>query len=506
MSESPNLDAPDQASGDQEPPAATQIVNDDDEDDEFVEMDPSGRYGRYGDLLGKGASKKVYRGFDTEEGIEVAWNQADVQDMKHIQSEVNLLKTFKHKNIIKLYCFWVDMKKGSVNFITELCSGTLLAYRKQHKHVCLKAVKDWARQILRGLVYLHSQNPPIIHRDLKCENIFINCSSGKVKIGDFGSATVLHETRHHHSVIGTPEFIAPEMYEEDYNELVDVYAFGMCMLQLLTLECPYGECKSLAQVYKKVTAGLKPKSLEKVKDFDALRFISKCLAPALQRPSASDLQADPFLQCEGSLYSEMGTVLMKSASVPNFERLRVGGTANDAIYNRSLTSHYSFHGMRKRRQMEVTGKVQDETTIFMRLRISEPAEVAPIRNIEFPFDLHTDTPKSVAEEMVQALKFSESDSIVIGDLIASVIATLMQDKDLIASAATPNVMNLGGGESRGLLPEQDCGTSACVSDPENMWPLSSIDISQRMSGNQLCVTPAQSQFGSQVPSYLKAIA
>lgn len=48
--------------------------------------------------------------------------------------------------------------------------------------------------------------------------------------------------------------MAPELYEEDYNELVDVYSFGMCVLEMLTSEYPYSECSNPAQIYKKVTS------------------------------------------------------------------------------------------------------------------------------------------------------------------------------------------------------------------------------------------------------------
>lgn len=54
--------------------------------------------------------------------------------------------------------------------------------------------------------------------------------------------------------LGTPEFMAPELYEEDYNELVDIYSFGMCVLEMLTSEYPYSECSNPAQIYKKVTS------------------------------------------------------------------------------------------------------------------------------------------------------------------------------------------------------------------------------------------------------------
>lgn len=54
--------------------------------------------------------------------------------------------------------------------------------------------------------------------------------------------------------IGTPEFMAPELYDEAYNQLVDVYSFGMCMLEMVTFEYPYNECKNAAQIYKKVSS------------------------------------------------------------------------------------------------------------------------------------------------------------------------------------------------------------------------------------------------------------
>lgn len=48
--------------------------------------------------------------------------------------------------------------------------------------------------------------------------------------------------------------MAPELYEENYNELVDIYSFGMCVLEMLTSEYPYSECTNPAQIYKKVTS------------------------------------------------------------------------------------------------------------------------------------------------------------------------------------------------------------------------------------------------------------
>jgi len=230
---------------------------------EFAEVDPTGRYGRYTEVLGKGAFKTVYKAFDQLEGLEVAWNQIKVgdllrnnDDLERLRSEVRLLKTLKHKNIIKFYNSWLDRKNNNINFITEVfTSGTLRQYRIKHKKVDIRALKKWSRQILSGLVYLHSHDPPVIHRDLKCDNIFVNGNQGEVKIGDLGLATILDNARSAHSIIGTPEFMAPELYDEEYNELVDIYAFGMCLLELVTFEYPYCECSNAAQIYKKVSDG-----------------------------------------------------------------------------------------------------------------------------------------------------------------------------------------------------------------------------------------------------------
>lgn len=82
-----------------------------------------------------------------------------------------------------------------------LCLGR---YRKRHRFLDSEVMKRWAWQILCGLVYLHGHTPPIIHRDLKCDNIFINGSEGVVKIGDLGLATMLRARTAPQSVLGKP--------------------------------------------------------------------------------------------------------------------------------------------------------------------------------------------------------------------------------------------------------------------------------------------------------------
>lgn len=186
------------AAGLQEPP-----------DPNVIEIDPTSRYIRYKEVIGKGAFKTVYKAFDEINGLEVAWSQVPIDEvlqspggLERLYSEVRLLKTLKHDNIVKFYNSWIDEKHRTLNLITELfTSGSLRQYSQKHKKVDMKAIKGWARQILMGINYLHSHNPPVMHRDLKCDNIFINGHRGEVKIGDLGLATLLKQTNAK-SVIG----------------------------------------------------------------------------------------------------------------------------------------------------------------------------------------------------------------------------------------------------------------------------------------------------------------
>ena len=94
---------------------------------------------------------------------------------------------------------------------------------------------------------------------------------------------------HAKSVLGTPEFMAPELYEEHYGRGVDIYAFGMCMLETVTLETPYKECWNPAQVYKKVSEKVKPLCFERIADKKVADFINSCIAEEKNRPSSREL-------------------------------------------------------------------------------------------------------------------------------------------------------------------------------------------------------------------------
>lgn len=98
------------------------------------------------------------------------------------------------------------------------------------------------------------------------------------------------------SVLGTPEFMAPELYEEYYGTEVDIYAFGMALLEMLTREAPYRECQNPAQIYRKVINRELPFSLERIKNEQIRNFITCCLDERSKRPTARQLLESEFMK------------------------------------------------------------------------------------------------------------------------------------------------------------------------------------------------------------------
>ncbi|XP_065756815.1 serine/threonine-protein kinase WNK3 isoform X1 [Phocoena phocoena] len=359
-----------------------------------VATSPSGRFLKFDIELGRGAFKTVYKGLDTETWVEVAW--CELQDRKltkaeqqRFKEEAEMLKGLQHPNIVRFYDSWESILKGKkcIVLVTELMtSGTLKTYLKRFKVMKPKVLRSWCRQILKGLQFLHTRTPPIIHRDLKCDNIFITGPTGSVKIGDLGLATLMR-TSFAKSVIGTPEFMAPEMYEEHYDESVDVYAFGMCMLEMATSEYPYSECQNAAQIYRKVTSGIKPASFNKVTDPEVKEIIEGCIRQnKSERLSVRDLLNHAFFAEDTGLRVELAE--------------------EDDCSNSSLALRLWVEDPKK-----LKGKHKDNEAI------------------EFSFNLETDTPEEVAYEMVKSGFFHESDSKAVAKSIRDRVALIKKTRE-----------------------------------------------------------------------------
>uniref|UniRef100_G3TY37 non-specific serine/threonine protein kinase n=1 Tax=Loxodonta africana TaxID=9785 RepID=G3TY37_LOXAF len=384
------------ASG-REPPEERSQQQDDIEELETkaVGMSNDGRFLKFDIEIGRGSFKTVYKGLDTETTVEVAWF-CELQDRKLTKSErqrfkeeAEMLKGLQHPNIVRFYDSWESTVKGKkcIVLVTELMtSGTLKTYLKRFKVMKIKVLRSWCRQILKGLQFLHTRTPPIIHRDLKCDNIFITGPTGSVKIGDLGLAT-LKRASFAKSVIGTPEFMAPEMYEEKYDESVDVYAFGMCMLEMATSEYPYSECQNAAQIYRRVTSGVKPASFDKVAIPEVKEIIEGCIRQNKdERYSIKDLLNHAFFQEETGVRVEL-------AEEDDGEKIAI------KLW------------LRIEDTKKLKGKYKDNEAI------------------EFSFDLERDVPEDVAQEMVESGYVCEGDHKTMAKAIKDRVSLIKRKRE-----------------------------------------------------------------------------
>ncbi|OAD59198.1 Serine/threonine-protein kinase WNK3 [Eufriesea mexicana] len=375
-----------------------QTVEDDDDEEKAIGISPDGRFLKFEEEIGRGSFKTVYRGLDTQTGVAVAW--CELQEKKlnkterlRFREEAEMLKGLQHPNIVRFYDYWevTLTRRKYIVLVTELMtSGTLKTYLRRFKKINPKVVKSWCRQILKGLSFLHSRSPPIIHRDLKCDNIFITGTTGSVKIGDLGLATLKNRS-FAKSVIGTPEFMAPEMYEEHYDESVDVYAFGMCMLEMATSEYPYSECTGPAQIYKRVVSGVKPQSYDKVENPEVREIIEMCIRlKKEERPLVKDLLNHEFFADDVGLKLEMVS--------------RDSAIADVAI-----------------------------ARVEFRLRVLDPKKRTNKHKeneaIQFDFDIQADNAEEVASEMAKSSLILEEDVKAVTKMLKSQITTLLRERE-----------------------------------------------------------------------------
>uniref|UniRef100_H2ZYL0 Nuclear receptor binding protein 2 n=1 Tax=Latimeria chalumnae TaxID=7897 RepID=H2ZYL0_LATCH len=245
--------------------------------------------------------ESAFLAMDTEEGVEVVWNEVQFTEKKVFKAHEEKIVTMfdnliqvEHPNIVKFHKYWLDVResRARVIFITEyMCSGSLKQFlKKTKKTMNQKAWKRWCTQILSALSYLHSCEPPIIHGNLTCDTIFIQ-HNGLIKIGSvwhkiFASAfleALKTPTRSPREGQRNRHFFPPDFNLAIDDTAVDIYSFGICALEMAVLEIQ-ANGESWVSEEAVTRAG------QSVEDPIMREFIEKCLKQEPhQRPTAHDL-------------------------------------------------------------------------------------------------------------------------------------------------------------------------------------------------------------------------
>ena len=182
------------------------------------------------DGLGSGGFGTVYKMKDPKDGSEVAVKKIDLKKMcrklkkkiSEIESvkamvgtEIQIMRTCRHPNIVQLLNdYYLESKKKICLVMPYYEGGNLRDYIDEHFHDV--DAQQFAKQIWKGIEYLHYHNPPIIHRDLKPENILLSekSSTATLLIADFGTSKFKENAEKETELltfIGTQDRLAPEM-------------------------------------------------------------------------------------------------------------------------------------------------------------------------------------------------------------------------------------------------------------------------------------------------------
>uniref|UniRef100_A0A673AH95 non-specific serine/threonine protein kinase n=1 Tax=Sphaeramia orbicularis TaxID=375764 RepID=A0A673AH95_9TELE len=217
--------------------------------------------------LGDGAFGKVYKARNKETGVLAAAKVIETkceEELEDYMVEIDILAKCNHRFIVKLLdAFYHDNKLW---IMIEFCPGgavdaTMLELDRGLTEPQIKVV---CRQMLEGLVYLHSMK--IIHRDLKAGNILLMLD-GDIKLADFGvSAKNTKTLQRRDSFIGTPYWMAPEvvmcetMKDAPYDYKADIWSLGITLIELAQIEPPHHELNPMRVLLK--IAKSEPPTLE----------------------------------------------------------------------------------------------------------------------------------------------------------------------------------------------------------------------------------------------------
>lgn len=200
------------------------------------------------EVLGQGGSSITYEAADRVMGHHVALKElslkglSDWKKLELFEREAQVLEGLDHPAIPKYVdYFQVDTESNLYFYIVqELAKGQSLADRVAAGERFSEAeTRRIAIEILQVLQYLHSLNPPIIHRDIKPQNI-IRGDDGRIFLVDFGAVQSVyrHTIAFGSTVVGTFGYMAPEQFRGQAYPTTDLYGLGATLINLLTHQNP----------------------------------------------------------------------------------------------------------------------------------------------------------------------------------------------------------------------------------------------------------------------------
>ncbi|WP_278912671.1 serine/threonine protein kinase [Leyella stercorea] len=269
-------------------------------------------------LLGRGNFSEVWLARDTKTDIAVALKiyapatGLDDNGLNVFAREFALVVNANHKNLLKP--LYYDNFERKPYLVLPYCKdGSIMRnVGKFTEEEAWRLIRD----VASGLSWLHNMNPPVIHQDIKPDNVMIG-ENGDFMITDFGVSTHLKSTLRKSmsaafSSAGTIAYMAPERFGKDNTPIManDIYSLGATVFEMLTGDTPFGNDGGLVQKKGADVPELKGEYSSQLK-----KVISKCLRTnAWERPTAEQLEkyAETALKGEVIRFIDEKTFVQKN--------------------------------------------------------------------------------------------------------------------------------------------------------------------------------------------------
>lgn len=194
------------------------------------------------ELAGEGGFGKVFKAKLRNSSDETTFASKKIKyrntsQLENIKNEISILADLSNNFILKFFeAFYLEK---SIVVITEYLEGGELFEKVVEDDLIESECCDYISQVCKGLKYLHSKN--IVHLDIKPENIVLTSKGGKeIKIIDFGSSLELKSGESVRAMVGTAEFVAPEVVQyENISTETDIWSLGVLTFLLLSGDSPF---------------------------------------------------------------------------------------------------------------------------------------------------------------------------------------------------------------------------------------------------------------------------
>ncbi|GAQ91173.1 Putative cheY-homologous receiver domain containing Serine/Threonine protein kinase [Klebsormidium nitens] len=259
------------------------------------------RYSRSDEILGSSEFKSVYSGFDHQQGVAIAWSVIDLKSgdcTDQLVRTLQLIQRVEHDHIVRIHDWFLDPDSGKMHVVTDLFRpGNLRDLLKAAGTIDEIVLRRWGCDLLTAISFVHSLDGPLFIRNLRMGN-----DVGVIKLDLLSVSFLFTSHGYARERVEAIRVMSPEHLLGPSDEKVDIYGFGMVMLEAATRLQPYKECSTVASLYDKVTHFQPPKALGEVKDKGLRDIIKRTLLRACERPSAHELLNLPYFRFEPSLW------------------------------------------------------------------------------------------------------------------------------------------------------------------------------------------------------------